>query len=151
DMSCGRFGTNPRTDGYSSVHYFGNPEATWRMAGPLAHFAREVRAPDLYVAIAEWVAITPKPGTPGWREDDDPRLAAGSAHHAHTVVAGVDPVAIDYYGAKHVLMPIATSIGAPGRADLDVDRPDAKTTRFLRYYREVAGGGTMDDALITAA
>jgi len=48
-------------------------------------------------------------------------------------------------------MPIASSIGAPGRGDLDVDRPDAKTTRFLRYYREVAGRGTMDEALITVA
>jgi hypothetical protein len=147
DMSCGRFGTDPRTDGYQSVHYFGNPEATWRMAGPLAHFAREVRAPDLYIAIAEWVAVSP----PGFSDDEDPRLSAAAAQRAQTVVAGTDPVAIDYYCAKHVLMPIATSINAPARHMLDVDHPDAKATRFLRYYREVAGHGTMDEALITIA
>jgi hypothetical protein len=147
DMSCGRFGTDPRTDGYQSVHYFGSPEATWRMAGPLAHFAREVRAPDLYVAIAEWVAVTP----PGFSDDEDIRLSAKGAQRAQTVVAGTDPVAIDYYCAKHVVLPIATAINAPRRAMLDVDHPDAKTTRFLRYYREVAGHGTMDESLITVA
>jgi hypothetical protein len=152
DMSCGRFGTDPRTDGYQSIHYFGNPEATWRMAGPLAHFAREVRAPKLYVAIAEWVAITPAPGTPGWDDDTmDLRLEAISAHRANTVVAGTDPVAIDAYCAREVLHPIAQSVRGENAADLDVGDPDAKATRFLRYYREVAQSGTLDPALVTIA
>jgi hypothetical protein len=145
DMSCGRFGTDPRTDGFLSVHYFGNPEATWRMAGPLAHFATHVRAPDLYVAIAEWVAVTP----PGFPDDADLRLEASSAHRASTAVAGTDPVAIDHHLAKHVLLPIARAIRGPNARDLDVDDPDAKTTRFLRYYREVAGAGTLDESLVT--
>ncbi|HTJ40582.1 MAG TPA: DUF362 domain-containing protein [Kofleriaceae bacterium] len=145
DMSCGRFGTDPRTDGYQSVHYFGNPEATWRMAGPLAHFARQVRKPDLYVAIAEWVAVAP----PGFSDEKDVRLEADSAHRAQTIVAGTDPVAIDAYCAKHVLLPIARSIGAPAADDLDLDRPDAKTTKFLRYYREVGFTGTLDESLVT--
>jgi hypothetical protein len=149
DMSAGRLGTDPRTDGYQSVHYFGSPEATWRMAGPLAHFAREVRAPDLYLALAEWVAVTPA----GWVGGDtrDARLEAASAHRAGAVVGGTDPVAIDWWCAKHLLHPIATEIDSAARGDLDVDNPDGKLTRFLRYYREVAGAGTMDESLITIA
>lgn len=153
DMSAGRLGTHPLARGYQSIHYFGNPEATWRMAGPLAYFARNVRAPDLYIAIAEWVAITPPDGTPGWPGGDalDPRLAEAAAHRARTAIAGSDPVAIDWWAARNVLGPIADAIRGPGRADLDVRDPDSKLSRFLRYYREVAGQGTMDDALISVA
>src|SRR6266545_4631322 len=39
DMSAGRVGTHPAARGYQSVHYFGEPNASWRMAGPLADFA----------------------------------------------------------------------------------------------------------------
>jgi hypothetical protein len=153
DMSAGRLGTHPLAAGYQSIHYFGNPDATWRMAGPLAYFASQVRRPDLYLAIAEWVALTPAPGTPGWKGGDemDVRLEAISAHQARTVVGGVDPVAIDWWCAKHILSPIAEEIRGAGRADLDVGDPDSKLSRFLRYYREVARAGTMDGGLITVA
>jgi hypothetical protein len=151
DMSAGKFGTDPRTDGYASIHYFGNPEATWRMAGPLAHFARTVRAPDLYLAVAEWVALRPAPSV-AWDDDtQDARLAAEAAHRAATVIAGTDPVAIDYWAARHVLTPIAAQIGARGKAAFDVTDPDSLLSRFLRDYREVYRGGTMDDALIAIA
>ena len=151
DMSAGKFGTDPRTDGYASIHYFGNPEATWRMAGPLAHFARTVRAPDLYLAVAEWVAIRPAPGAAWDEATQDARLAAESAHQAGTVIAGVDPVAVDYWAAQNVLTPIATRIGARGRHAFDVTNPDSLLSRFLRDYREVYGGGTMDNELIHVA
>jgi hypothetical protein len=151
DMSAGRLGTDPRIADYQSVHYFGNPEATWRMAGPLAYFAREVRKPDLYLAVAEWVAIVPAVGTAGWTDGMDARLAALSAQHANTVIAGSDAVAIDWWGAKNVLWPLADSIKGRNRAAFDLRDPDSKLSRFLRYYREVNRGGTMDDALITVS
>lgn len=142
DMSAGRMGTDPRIADYRSVHYFGAPSASWRMAGPLAHFAREVRAPDLYLAIAEWVAA--RPHGPWDDEQSDIRLDARSAHHVGAVVAGVDPVAVDTYCAKHLLTPLGG-----GRADTyDVDRADSTLSRFLRYYREVHGTGTLDQGLI---
>jgi hypothetical protein len=151
DMSAGRFGLDPRTDGYNSIHYFGNPEATWRMAGPLAHFARQVRAPDLYLAVAEWVAVTP-PATVAWDEETmDARLAEASAHRAGTVIAGTDPVAIDTWAARNVLTPIAEAIGGRGRGAFDVRDPDSKLSRFLRDYRQVYGGGTMEEGLIGIA
>jgi hypothetical protein len=95
DMSAGRLGNDPRIADYQSIHYFGNPEATWRMAGPLAYFAREVKTPDLYLAVAEWVAISPATAAAGWTEDMDARLEAASAHRANTIIAGSDAVAID--------------------------------------------------------
>ncbi|HEY0193273.1 MAG TPA: DUF362 domain-containing protein [Kofleriaceae bacterium] len=151
DMSAGKLGTDPRTAAYNSIHYFGNPEATWRMAGPLAHFAREVRAPDLYLAVAEWVAIRPAADAT-WDDDAmDARLAAESAHRANTIIAGADPVAIDYWAAKNVLTPIATELGARGRGQFDVTDPDSKLSRFLRDYRQVYKAGTMTDELISVA
>jgi hypothetical protein len=69
DMSAGALGTHPRASEYASVHYFGRgtPSAMWRMAGPLAHFARRVRAPDLILLVAEWVAFAPA----GWDEEKE--------------------------------------------------------------------------------
>jgi hypothetical protein len=144
DMSAGRLGTDPRVRHYASVHYFGHPGASWRMAGPLAHFARTVRAPDLYLAVAEWVGMTP---ANGWDPSRDVRLDDAAAVHARTVVAGVDPVAIDQWVARHVLMP-----RSGGRRGLyDLDDPDSPLTRFLREYRAVYGSGTLDPSLVCEA
>lgn len=141
DMSAGRLGSDPSVREYQSVHYFGYPNAKWRMAGPLAHFAREVRAPDLYVAVAEWVGVTPKTG---WKDDSELRLAREAAHHTRTVVAGTDPVAIDHYCARNILKPL----GGKNVRLWDVDDPDSTASRFLRYYREVYGAGTLLPELI---
>jgi len=35
------------------------------------------------------------------------------------------------------------------KAHFDLDDPDAKFTKFLRYYRQVRGVGAIDPALIT--
>lgn len=141
DMSAGRLGTDSRVRRFQSVHYFGYPEASWRMAGPLADFARRVRAPDLYVVTAAWVAATPAGPFP---EEEDIRLAAASAHPLQTIVAGTDPVAVDAHCARHLLMPLRG-----GRRELyDLDNPDSKVSRFLRCYREVYQAGTLDPSLV---
>jgi len=141
DMSAGWHGNDPRILGYQSVHNFGDPAASWRMSGPLAHFAKHVRAPDLYIAIAEWVAATPRDGGASKRHT---HLDAASAFHTNTAVAGTDPVAVDWWCAKNLLMPIA----GRNKALYDVENPDSQVSRFLRYYREVYGSGTMDPRLI---
>jgi hypothetical protein len=141
DMSAGWMGTDPRIRDYQSVHYFGYPSATWRMAGPLAHFATHVRAPEVYITVAEWVAAFPRSGRDPLT---DFRLDAAAAFHANTVVVGTDPVAVDWWCAKNILMPIE---GA--RKELyNVDNPNSRVSRFLRYYREAHGSGTMDPRLI---
>jgi hypothetical protein len=144
DMSAGHEGSDPRARGYQSVHYFGEPDASWRMAGPLADFAKNVRSPDLYIAVAEWVAAIPPGGLP---EGKDARLEEASAHRARTVAAGTDPVAIDAWLVRNVLMPIA---GAEKR-HYDLDDPGARVVKFLRYYRQIRGSGTLDPALVTVA
>jgi hypothetical protein len=149
DMSAGRLGTDPRVRDYQSVHYFGYPEAPWRMAGPLAHFARLVRAPDLYIVTAEWVAATPpRSRDPGpWGDARDIRLEESSAYRLRTVLAGTDPVAVDAHIARHLLMPLDGGM----RHLYDLDNPDSRASRFLRYYRQVYGSGTLDPELIHVA
>ena len=144
DMSAGYEGSDPRVRDYQSVHYFGEPQASWRMAGPLADFARKVRAPDLYLAVAEWMAVTPDGGL---GKGKDPRLEAASAHHTKTIVAGTDPVAVDAWLNRNLLMPI----GGAEKASYDLDDPDARVVKFLRYYRQVYGSGTLDPSLVTVA
>lgn len=144
DMSAGELGTHPLVRGYASVHYFGRgaPSATWRMGGPLAHFAREVRAPDLVLTVAEWVAYTPL----DWDgEKADIRHAAETCVQRKTIAAGTDPVAIDTWMARNVLADVPS---ANKREQLDLDNPDATLTKFLRYYRQVYEKGTLDTSLI---
>jgi hypothetical protein len=146
DMSAGALGTDRRTRGYQSVHYFGAPNASWRMAGPLAHFTRQVRAPDLYLTVAEWMGATPAGAA--WQDDQrDTRLAEASAFRTRAVVGGTDAVAIDTWCIRNLLMPLGG--GARWRYDLDDER--ATAVKFLRYYRQVMGAGTMDEKLIDVA
>jgi hypothetical protein len=151
DMSAGALGTHPRAAGYQSVHYFGRTgrpdgerDPTWRMAGPLAFWNNHVRRADLYLTVAEWTAVTPISGYDG---SDDMRHHEACAVKTGHVVAGSDPVAIDAWCVKHLVGPVA---GAH-KEMLALDNPDAKVTRFLRYFRQVAGWGTLDESLVTVA
>jgi hypothetical protein len=144
DMSAGALGTHERARGYASVHYFGqgSPSANWRMAGPLAQLAQEVRSPDLILSVAEWVAFEPTTPTA-----EDMRHSAATCAQTRTVVAGRDPVAIDTWIVRNLMVETPS---ANRKAHFDLDDPDAKFTKFLRYYRQVRGTGAMDPALITA-
>jgi hypothetical protein len=42
------------------------------------------------------------------------------------------------------MMPIAS----PLRGEYDLDDPSSKVVKFLRYYREVYGAGTLDPTLV---
>lgn len=150
DMSAGALGTHPLVDGYQSVHYFGRvpgmrgeDSPTWRMAGPLAYFGERVRRADLYITVAEWVAVTPKEGYDPTQEDM--RQARSCAVQTRTIVAGKDPVAIDAWCTRNLLMPHAQQYAAM----LDLDDEHSKVSRFLRYFRQIGGWGTLDPALVT--
>ena len=56
-------------------------------------------------------------------------------------------MAIDAWATRNVLMPI----GGRHQAMLDLDDPDSKVSRFLRYFRQTAGKGTLDPGLVTVA
>lgn len=143
DMSAGERGTHPLARGHRSVHHFGrgSPSATWRMAGPLAHFAREVRAPDLILTVAEWVAFHPA----GFDGPEDIRHSAATCLQKKAVIAGTDPVAIDTWAVRHLMADVPST---NRREYLDLDNPDSMFSKFLRYYRQVYGGGTIDPGLI---
>jgi len=146
DMSAGALGTDPRVADYQSIHYFGafGPRRpTWRMAGPLAYFCNRVRKPDLYLTVMEWMAVTPVQGYD--EREDDMRHHAACARQMKTIVAGVDPVAIDTWAIRNLLMPAGGKYAAMN----DLDDPDAKVVQFLRYYRQVSGAGTLDPSLVT--
>ena len=116
------------------------------MAGPLAYWGDRVRTPNLYVTVAEWTAYSPKTGYDG---SDDMRHHAACREQTRTVVAGTDPVAIDTWCVRNLVMPLGSKSADPGMTNLD--DPDSKVSRFLRYFRQVAGKGTLDLALITVA
>ncbi len=150
DMSAGALGTHPLARDHVAVHYFGrgSPSATWRMAGPLAQLARDVREPDLVLSVAEWVAF--EPGGYDADRDGDIRHSGKTCTQARTIVAGKDPAAIDTWLARNVMM----DLPCPNKGALfDLDNPDALLTKFLRYYREVrgVGGATIDARLIDVA
>lgn len=139
-------GTHPLAAGYASVHYFGHgtPNATWRMAGPLAHFAKAVRSPDLILTVAEWVAFHPA----GFEGPEDIRHAAATCTQKKTVIAGVDPVAIDAWAVRNLF----TDVPSGNKKELlDLDDPSSMFSKFLRYYREVRGSGTLDASLVDVA
>jgi hypothetical protein len=142
-MSAGALGTHPLVRGYSSVHYFGrgNPSATWRMAGPLAQLAREVRSPDLILTVAEWVAFESE----NLPANEDIRHSAKTCLQQKAIVCGTDAVAIDTWAVRNLMMDTPSSMK---KQHLDLDDEEAKFTKFLRYYREVYGRGTLDPSLI---
>ncbi len=146
DMSAGRLGTHPLAAGYASVHYFGHgrPSATWRMAGPLAHFAKHVRSPDLILTVAEWVAFSPV----GYASEEDIRHSGQTCTQKKTIICGTDPVAIDTWAVRNLFADVPS---ANKQALLDLDDPNAMFTKFLRYYREVRGSGTLEPSLIELA
>ena len=105
------------------------------------------RRPDLYLTVAHWTAATP-PGAVNWDgEHHDLRLEAASAFPTRTLVAGTDPVAIDTWCVRNLLMPI----GGASHADHNLDDPSSKVVKFLRYWRQIAGYGTLDESLIDVA
>jgi uncharacterized protein (DUF362 family) len=54
-----------------------------------------VRAPDLNIVDCIWVSPDSLTGYP-----------VSTTHRANTLLAGTDPVALDYYGSKHILYPL---------------------------------------------
>jgi hypothetical protein len=143
DMSAGRLGLDPRVQEYLSTHFFGGQDASFRMAGPLAHFAKHVRKPDLILCVAEWIAVSPE-GVHWDYNKKDIRMETASAVHAQTVVAGVDPVAIDTWCTRHLLMPAS----GKRKGLYNLDDENSQVVKFLRYYRQVSGHGSMDLNLI---
>jgi hypothetical protein len=91
---------------------------------------RPVRRPDLNIVTAEWA---------GWAHRTDPDRAT----QVRTILAGTDPVALDYYGAKHLVLPLSGR-----RLDHDPDHPDSAIRRFLEFAVHGWGEGAIGDGNI---
>jgi hypothetical protein len=143
DMTCGYRGTGP--EGFHNFHYvgynilpgkikyilgkFGWREKTPAMGACVGYFIRTVRAADLNVVTAEWVGY-------GSRTDLNLR------EQAKTVLASVDPVALDFIAARDVMMP-ATKKHASGsvfESMNDPEKNDSPTRQFLEMCHETGVG-----------
>lgn len=81
-------------------------------AGGMGTEIAETRIPTLNLIDAIWINANPGSG---------PRTSYSEATRVNVVMAGVDPVALDYWAAKHVLMQAARILGSK---DLSPINPD---------------------------
>jgi hypothetical protein len=72
----------------------------------------QTRFPDLNIMDAIWINANPRGG---------PLTSYGQASHTGVIVASIDPVALDYWAAKNILMPAAREKGYDDLESLDPD------------------------------
>lgn len=129
DLSCGDWGKMPA--GYHNVHACGGRFFRYAKAGPLGFFMKKIRKADLNIITAEWV---------GWGD----RIDTNKAARSRTILAGTDPVALDYYGAKHLILPFS------GNAKFhDPDSLTSPIHRFLVLAAKELGEGQYAEELIS--
>ena len=93
--------------------------------GGLGSVMAEVRVPDLTVLDCIWVLARPGTG---------PAASYAAATRRDQLLAAFDPVALDVWAAKHVLMPEIVSNGYTGNdygQNQDPDNPDSVFRRYL--------------------
>jgi hypothetical protein len=128
DLSCGWWGLRP--EGYVNVHACGSDYYEYAKAGPLGYFMKTIRKADLNIVTAEWV---------GWGCRSD----ITKASHMRTILAGIDPVALDYHGAKHYIFPKSRN-----KQCHDPDYADSAIRRFLVLAQSVLGKGALSEEYI---
>ena len=126
DLSCGATGLKP--EGYYNVHYCGGIFFQYAKAGAIGHFIKTIRKADLNIVTAEWV---------GYGSRTDINLAA----RTKTILASTNPVALDYYGAKYLVLPL----GGPDAKYHDPDDSNSPVKKFLKLAVETSGEGTPDE------
>jgi len=150
DMTCGRRGLKPK--GYYNFHYvgFSNWPAIFRFAirqfgwrdtgeyigGAVGKFMKTIRQADLNIIACEWV---------GWGD----RLDLEKRSPARTVLAAIDPVALDYYACKHILLPYTKKHDSTGNI-IEWNDPDNINKPFHTFLKSChdEGIGTLDEGLI---
>ena len=133
DMTCGYRGRGP--EGFHNFHYVGYTNLPgkikyilkkfgWReripaIAACIGYFMRMVRAADLNIVTAEWVGY-------GSRTDTDMRK------RTRAVMASTDPVALDFIGARDILIP-ATPENQNGLYFKKMNDPEAEDSPFRQF------------------
>lgn len=91
-------------------------------AGGLGTEMAETRFPVLNIIDAIWVNAKPQGGPP---------TKYDAAERTNVIAAGIDPVALDYWAAKHILMQVAKAKGYENLAHID---PDNVTPRSFGHW-----------------
>lgn len=129
DLSCGYARLQPK--GTYTVHMCGGKFFRYAKAGPIGHFMRSIRKADLNIVTAEWV---------GWGDRTDPSKATRS----RAVLAGLDPIALDYVGAKRFVFALSGD-----RDHHDPGNRGSTIRKFLDLALESCGAGTLEEARMT--
>jgi len=114
------------TPEYVNFHYIGIPG----MGGAVATFMKTIRKADLNIVTAEWV---------GFASRTDTALSV----RPRAILASTDPVALDYYGTKYILLPL----GGPVSSLNDPDNANGPLYRYLKLCSELDGGRFGDDTI----
>lgn len=125
DLSCGAWGVKPEK--YFNVHQCGEQHYQYAKAGPLGCFMKTIRKADLNIVTAEWV---------GWGHRTDVKRAK----QMKTILASKDPVALDYWGAKYLVLPLSNDPKLH-----DPDNLKSPIRKFLKLTRQSLGEGIMDE------
>ena len=125
DLSCGAWGLEPK--GYVNVHECGERFYPYAKAGPIGYFMKMIRKADLNIVTAEWV---------GWGSRTD----VTKAQQMKTILASIDPIALDYYSSKYLVYPLSKkqSLHNP-------DNPKSSIAKFLKTAMMSCGTGTMNE------
>jgi len=100
---------------YKIVQYVGPQNGA--LGGAVGHFMKTVRMADLNIIAAEYSGHEGRRNTPG---------------HTRTVLASKDPVALDYYAGKYVLLPMG---GRRARYN-DPDNPKGAFHKYLKHCHQ---------------
>ena len=147
DMTCGRRGLEPI--GYDNFHHVGFSRLPkwyklikyacgWKdwgnyIGGAVGRFMKTIRKADINFISATWI---------GWGDRIDPSRGV----RANTILASQDPVALDYYAAKYVLLPHGRRLDHSGHYTQFHD-PDNQQKPFYTFLKscEAEGAGMMDE------
>ena len=105
--------------------------------GVLGSFMKQIRKPDLNIITAIKI---------GWGS----RTRTNMASQTNALVASTDPVALDFWAAKHLLLQATVQAGAPLKY-VRLNDPENKNGPFFRFLTECRRelGGTMDETKMT--
>ncbi len=94
--------------------------------GVMGNEMAETRMPTLNILDAIWVNAQPGSG---------PMTPYENAVNSDVIIAGSDPVALDYWGAKHILLPLAREAGY---TDLSTIDPDVTLEKHFGHWLRIA-------------
>jgi hypothetical protein len=92
----------------------------------------ETRFPTLNLLDAIWVSLTPGNG---------PRVYFNDATRVDVIAASADPIALDYWASKHILVQGALETGARNASSLDPDGGGSFATWLRLSMDELVAAG----------